>query len=1440
MVWSKSPILSIAIPAYDRPNELLFGLRRFVSQIAGKYDEEIEIVVSDDCSPSDSLHEVRALTEAYSFIKFRRYQKNIGLESNLITCADVCTGEYLWLFGDDDFLESGDDLDFVMSMLRSNNHDFYILNRTRRNFDLSRLISPNWMRLDEHQNYKFAGLRDFCLRHGFISVIGFISVNIFRRMTYQNVDASKYFGTMYPQLGAMLEAFHDRRTLLIGRPIVCHRTQTPEEKRAVLGEKRSEADFMADVERRNALYFSHPYVAMLDELVQRNAFRVEDIVSIPENTVINGLLVDFMIQTVTLNNKISPQPEVLVWRRTKRFFARLPLDDDRRKRINQVFASRAELKHDADGKNNTAISGGEGNQVNKSQSLTISVVTPSFNQGEFLSECLTSVRDQTYRPIEHMVFDPGSTDGSREIAETFPHVVLIAEPDDGQSDALNKGFLRSRGDIIAWVNSDDMFADERVFERVVERFNQPDKPDIVYGKGVFIDEHGEKLRNVYINKDPDSLVDRLQHEDGILQPALFMRKTVIERVGMLRKNLHYSMDYEYWIRCMKEGMKFVFIDDNLAIARYHSANKTYGMRGKSYEEVCEMMKEQFGYVNHIWIRRYAEYLAEGHDGVLASAVSVGVNNPEDLERYYRELLVAYNTGYDVYHLLEERAREKGYGDTLRELKQLGIKLATPCKPIPLDRQQEPGHVCYTVGKCRWAFDAKWKTEEIRKAHTFLRERIRSSNRDICVIVGNGPSLNKIDLSLLKGQDTIISNNTFLSPELMQYATYYTVVNYLVGEQSSHFINRLSGIHKILPYWTSYCLNPGPDTYFVDAVGHAEFSKDMFKNMSWRHTVTFFNLHLAYGLGYKKVILVGFDHSYKQAPGVIEQEIIQNYEDDENHFSPDYFRGKKWQAADVDMMEEMYRLAKAAYEEDGREIINCTVGGKLELFKRMSLEDALKQFRVLPGINPTFGPFSRKDAAHWDETNGVAQLFSHLLKGAMIDVGAHHGYAMAPFLDRSWRIFAFEPDEKNREKLLERLANHKSKSLVSLDTRCVSNKSQKGVSFYRSEQSTGISGLSAFLESHVEAQKVDTVTLTEFFENKPLQKVDFLKIDTEGYDFFVLQGFPWERTIPAVIECEFEDSKTVPLGYTFHDLASFLVNKGYTVYVSEWHPIIRYGIRHDWNRLVRYPCELADEKGWGNLLAFRDPISEEDLVAAVKKELKVGTGKMTKLMATPLVKIGVTSASHVGTKLVKVTSGQSRKVLSNAHFTEISANQWRYTHSGAAQKLWQVVFSLAGSSEGRTFVAGIRLKVNRTMTVNVSIGRYGTLEYEGANKRVKLEPGVVQTVPVRKEFDKPHTALKVQMDVVQLEGGGTADLTIDLVSVNETLASIQHRVNESDLNLREANRMFRAGDFSTAMGMYLLLRQQYPLRMYSDNALMAARKLGMDSVQTVEQLMQLLV
>lgn len=219
-----------------------------------------------------------------------------------------------------------------------------------------------------------------------------------------------------------------------------------------------------------------------------------------------------------------------------------------------------------------------------------------------------------------------------------------------------------------------------------------------------------------------------------------------------------------------------------------------------------------------------------------------------------------------------------------------------------------------------------------------------------------------------------------------------------------------------------------------------------------------------------------------------------------------------------------------------------------------------------------------------------------IRGTLVDVGAHHGGSLAPFADAGWRVLAFEPDAVNRATLASRFGAARN---VTIDPRGVSDREQRGVAFYRSELSTGISGLSAFHESHAQSGTIDVTTLALACEEHGLTALDFVKVDTEGYDLFVLRGLPWERLRPRAILCEFEDGKTTPLGYTVHDLARFLVERGYRVMVSEWFPIERYGASHTWRRFTPYPCELADPRAWGNLIAV-EPALEAALARACSR------------------------------------------------------------------------------------------------------------------------------------------------------------------------------------------------------------------------------------------------
>lgn len=201
-------------------------------------------------------------------------------------------------------------------------------------------------------------------------------------------------------------------------------------------------------------------------------------------------------------------------------------------------------------------------------------------------------------------------------------------------------------------------------------------------------------------------------------------------------------------------------------------------------------------------------------------------------------------------------------------------------------------------------------------------------------------------------------------------------------------------------------------------------------------------------------------------------------------------------------------------------------------------------------------------------------------GVMLDVGAHHGNALAPFLGRGWNVHAFEPDPANRAVLTRRFPG------VTVDARAVSEQDGEEVALYTSDVSAGISTLSPFHPTHAPTASVKTIRLDSYLREHDVDQVDFLKVDIEGHDLFALRGFPWATHHPRAVICEYEDHKTVQLGHSVHDIAGFLIDQGYSVLVSEWEPIVEYGARHTWRRFAPYPTEVAGDS-WGNLIAV-DP------------------------------------------------------------------------------------------------------------------------------------------------------------------------------------------------------------------------------------------------------------
>ena len=260
------------------------------------------------------------------------------------------------------------------------------------------------------------------------------------------------------------------------------------------------------------------------------------------------------------------------------------------------------------------------------------------------------------------------------------------------------------------------------------------------------------------------------------------------------------------------------------------------------------------------------------------------------------------------------------------------------------------------------------------------------------------------------------------------------------------------------------------------------------------------------------------------------------------------------------------------------VVNAKVASAVRIARERGMSGLLQAIGRNIGLPAQQAGLDEADIA-WDFFN------DHTAPGTMVDVGAHYGSALRPFVRHGWQVFAFEPDAQNRVHLTAEFGNFPK---LVIDPRAVSDTPRQGVVFYRSDVSSGISGLSAFDPSHRAQATIDITTLAELIDTRQLRNIDFLKIDTEGHDLFVLRGLPWATLRPRLILCEYEDHKTAPLGYNYQDLANFLAGQGYTVVTSEWFPIKRYGIQHRWRQFAEgQPPPIADPQGWGNILAVRD-------------------------------------------------------------------------------------------------------------------------------------------------------------------------------------------------------------------------------------------------------------
>ncbi len=224
----------------------------------------------------------------------------------------------------------------------------------------------------------------------------------------------------------------------------------------------------------------------------------------------------------------------------------------------------------------------------------VSIITPSFNQARYLEQTIQSVLGQDYPRIEYIVVDGASTDGSVEIIKKYADKLAwwVSEKDSGQAEAINKGLARATGEIVAWLNSDDYYlpcavsAAAKVFE---------ENPDVVlvYGNMLAVDERGNAFNTLMYKQL--SLQDLLCFQI-IGQPAVFFRRSVLEKTGLLDPTFHFLLDHHLWIRIAQHG-KILHVDQTWAAARYHA-------EAKNRAKAAEFGREAFRIL--AWAERQAK------------------------------------------------------------------------------------------------------------------------------------------------------------------------------------------------------------------------------------------------------------------------------------------------------------------------------------------------------------------------------------------------------------------------------------------------------------------------------------------------------------------------------------------------------------------------------------------------------------------------------------------------------------------------------------------------------------------------------------------------------------------------------------------------------------------------------------------------------------------
>jgi glycosyltransferase involved in cell wall biosynthesis len=261
----------------------------------------------------------------------------------------------------------------------------------------------------------------------------------------------------------------------------------------------------------------------------------------------------------------------------------------------------------------------------------VSIITPSFNQGQFIEDTILSIKNQSYSNIEHIVVDGGSVDNTLEVLKKYEDTYSMrwtSEPDEGQVDAIDKGFKMAKGSILTWLNSDDYYLHDQVINKVIYYFELYKNIHVIAGNGYHVDERGKFLSPIVIKKDLINLKN-MKYADFMLQPSTFFKIDVLEKVSF-DKQYTYAFDWLFFLKIFEEGFNVLVVDDFLSAYRRHSKHKTGEDNARRRKEIAWIAKRNFGVFNPqtvycygiYWLYSFSELLPKPIGNHLKSFVRV--------------------------------------------------------------------------------------------------------------------------------------------------------------------------------------------------------------------------------------------------------------------------------------------------------------------------------------------------------------------------------------------------------------------------------------------------------------------------------------------------------------------------------------------------------------------------------------------------------------------------------------------------------------------------------------------------------------------------------------------------------------------------------------------------------------------------------------------------